>query len=166
MISFQFPEYHITRSTVGEECRSWGLDPDIVLSKVNLSGKRDCSPHLLSRGELKRLHLECVLSRNYDLLVLDEPFSSLDCREKVSVCNDISSRVSGITIIFTHEQSIFPRIDYLWEIRNGSLVYCGRPPIALSLWRNAPRIITNLIAAGKIPRNISPDDLVEAACRT
>jgi energy-coupling factor transport system ATP-binding protein len=166
MISFQFPEYHITGSTVSEECRTWGLDLETVLSQVNLQEQRDRSPQSLSRGELKRLNLACVLSKNYDLLVLDEPFSSLDCREKTIACKNISSRSSGITIIFTHEQSIFPKIDFLWEIRNNTLVYCGTPPTALSQWQNAPEVIRSLIAAGKVPRNVTPEDLVEASCMT
>jgi len=166
MLSFQFPEFHVTGSTIGEECQSWGLDPDTVLSHVNLQGKREFSPHSLSRGELKRLHLACIFAKDYELLILDEPFSSLDCREKMLACKNISSRAPGITIIFAHEQSIFPRVDFLWEIRNGSLNFVGRMPEDLFQWTRAPHFIRNLIDAGKIPRNISPDDLMEAACRT
>ncbi|WP_292417445.1 ATP-binding cassette domain-containing protein [Methanoregula sp.] len=71
MISFQFPELHVTGSTVSEECASWGLNPGVVLEQVSLDGKSALSPLQLSRGELKRLHLACVLSQEYDLLVLD-----------------------------------------------------------------------------------------------
>ena len=166
MVSFQFPEYHITGLTLEEECRSWGLDPSTVLSSVKLDGKKDLNPLKLSRGELKRLSLACVLAGQYDLLILDEPFSSLDIQEKERVCHDLSVRKKGITIITTHEQTIFPRIDHLWEIQGSELRYLGGLPEALGLWQHAPGIIKNLIAAGRTPRNISPDDLLEAACRT
>lgn len=166
MVSFQFPEYHVTGATVRAECMSWGTDPSVILPATNLSGKEDLSPMRLSRGELKRLHLACVLSREYDLLILDEPFSSLDCREKERICTEISRRTTGITIIFTHEQEQFPRVNCIWEIVNGSLHCRGSLPRALHSWDHAPGIVRTLIARGKLPDNITQKDLLEAACRT
>jgi energy-coupling factor transport system ATP-binding protein len=166
MISFQFPEFHITGATLTKECESWGLDPHLILPLVNLTEKAGGDPLKLSRGELKRLHLACVLEKNYDLLILDEPFSSLDCAEKERICNSISKHSRGITLIFTHEQSTFPRIDWIWEIREHSLRFLGSPPEALAKWSHAPPLLKQLIASGKKPKNISPDDLLEAACRT
>jgi energy-coupling factor transport system ATP-binding protein len=166
MVSFQFPEYHITGTSVREECTSWGLDPAAILPQVSLDGKEEQDPFTLSRGEMKRLHLRCVLSRNYDLIILDEPFSSLDVAEKQRVCSTLSARSGGITILFTHEQAIFPRVDHIWEIVGGELTYCGSPPGALRNWRHAPPLVRRLIDERKTPENISPDDLMEAACRT
>jgi len=165
MLAFQFPEYQVTGLTVREECESWGVVPVDVLTDTRLIGKEALSPLKLSRGELKRLHLACLLSHSYDLLILDEPFSSLDCLEKERVCQQLSERTCGITIIFTHEQQIFPRVDHIWEIDNGRLVYWGRVPDALSSWQHAPELVRNLLVAGKCPENIAPGDLVEAACR-
>jgi energy-coupling factor transport system ATP-binding protein len=166
MLSFQFPEYHVTGLTIRDECASWGVDPESILSATRLEEKGDLSPLRLSRGELKRLHLACLFSQVYDLLILDEPFSSLDCREKERVCRDLSGRSRGITIIFTHEQQIFPRVDHIWEICSGRLEYRGRVPDAFPSWQHAPKLVRTLLAAGRVPENISPDDLVEAACRT
>ena len=166
MLSFQFPEHQLTGLTLGEEVRSWGLDPSAVLPTVALAGKEDLNPLRLSRGELKRLNLACVLAGEHDLLVLDEPFSSLDLNEKGRICRVLSSRERGITVILTHEQTVFPRVDHLWEIREGGLRSLGRVPEALGAWEGAPAIIRELLAYGKVPRNIAPDDLLEAAWRT
>jgi energy-coupling factor transport system ATP-binding protein len=166
MLSFQYPEYHVTGSTVEEECSSWGFDPDAILQAANLKGKNNVSPMNLSRGELKLLHLECILAGHYDLLILDEPFSSLDCFGKEKISQRLSQRSQGITLIFTHEQSILPRVDYLWEIQNGKLWARGKLPEALHHWHSAPLIVKNLVQAGKIPKNLSPEDLKEASCRT
>jgi len=166
MISFQFPEHHVTGSTLIEECSSWGLDPTVVLKQASLQEKAGHSPLRLSRGELKRLHLACVLSQEYDLLVLDEPFSSLDCKEKARACTTISGRTRGITIIFTHEQAQFPRVDMVWEIAHGSLHCRGNLPGAFRTWEHAPEIIRTLIGNGKIPANLTREDIQEAACRT
>ncbi|MDD1694637.1 MAG: ATP-binding cassette domain-containing protein [Methanoregula sp.] len=166
MVSFQFPEYHVTGPTIHDECISWGVDPSAITAATNLRGKEDLPPLRLSRGELKRLHLACVMARKYDLLILDEPFSSLDCREKERICAEISGRTTGITIIFTHEQMQFPRVDYIWEIARGSLHNRGSLPGALKSWEHAPDLVKKLIAQGKIPANLSVPDLTEAACRT
>jgi energy-coupling factor transport system ATP-binding protein len=166
MITFQFPEFHITGPDLEGECRTWDLDPSLVLKDTNLAGKKNMHPLDLSRGELKRLILACVIAKNHDLLVLDEPFSSLDSREKERFCATVSGRKTGITIIFTHERVHFPRVSRIWEIQGGVLHDRGRLPMALSQWNRAPAVIKNLIARGRTPENISQADLLEAACRT
>lgn len=166
MVSFQFPEYHITGATLSEECLSWGLDPDAILPSIGLACKCDTSPMRLSRGELKRLHLACILEKSYDLLVLDEPFSSLDIGEKQKVCSALVRKSRGITIIFTHEQTVFPATDRIWEIKGGSVADLGPLPGALLKWSGIPPLIRNLVNDGKMPKNITPKDLVEAGCRT
>jgi len=165
MLSLQFPELHVTGLTVAEECTSWRVDPDEILDAVRLGEKKEESPLSLSRGELKRLHLACVLAKNYDLLLLDEPFSSLDCEEKVKICAHISQKSQGITVIFTHEQNILPRVKQIWEIVDGMLVSCGTPPGAFTHWRHVPQLITRLTALGSKPENISLEDFREAVCR-
>jgi energy-coupling factor transport system ATP-binding protein len=166
MIAFQFPEFPVTGPDLVSECKTWGVDPAAVLAAAGLAGRKNANPLDLSRGELKRLVLACVLARDYDLLVLDEPFSSLDCTKKERLCAVLSERRGGITIIFTHEQAHFPRVDRIWEIQSGELHDRGRLPSALVHWDHAPAVIKNLIARGKIPANISQADLLEAACRT
>lgn len=121
-LSLQFPEYHITGLTLAEECASWDLDPCLILPSSGLQGMDDRNPLSLSRGELKRLHLACVLEKSYDLLLLDEPFSALDCDQKEILCNRLSVRTFGITIVFTHEQQILPNSGQFWEIRDGKLL--------------------------------------------
>jgi energy-coupling factor transport system ATP-binding protein len=98
--------------------------------------------------------------------LLDEPFSSLDCEEKVKLCARIGQKSQGICVIFTHEQDILPRATRIWEIVDGALVDCGTPPDAFTRWRHVPSVIKKLTALGSRPNNISRDDLLEAVCRT
>jgi energy-coupling factor transport system ATP-binding protein len=165
MLSLQFPELHVTGLSVAEECTSWGVAPDKILDATGLTEKEEASPLSLSRGELKRLHLACVLEKDYDLLLLDEPFSSLDCEEKVKLCARIGQKSKGICVIFTHEQNILPKVKQIWEIVDGILVDCGTPPAAFQHWRHVPPVIEKLIALGSPPENISRDDFLEAVCR-
>ncbi|GAB6285645.1 MAG: hypothetical protein STSR0009_18460 [Methanoregula sp.] len=164
MLSTQFPEFHITRLSFAEECASWGLDYKDVILSARLKVDGNVSPLTLSRGELKRFHLACILAREYDLLLVDEPFSSLDCIEKELLCRELSTRDSGITIIFTHEQSIFPHVDHLWEIDAGELCALGRLPGALTRWQRAPALIKKLTDLGRCPVNLTPDAIREVAC--
>ena len=165
MLSLQFPELHVTGLTVAEECVSWGVSPGDILGTTGLTGKSEISPLSLSRGELNRLHLACIFAKNHDLLLLDEPFSSLDCGEKTKLCARISQNSQGITIIFTHEQEILPRVSRIWEIVDGMLVDCGTPPDAFRKWHHLPPLIEKLTALGCRPDNLSLDDLREAVCR-
>jgi len=166
MMVFQLPEFHITGSTLCAECRSWGADPDTVLASAGLRDRMNEDPFCLSRGELRRLVLACVLSRPYDLLILDEPFSSLDCREREQLAGALSRQPAGIVIVLTHEQTFLPRVDRLWEITDSSLRDLGEIPAAIMHWDRAPPVVKELVKRGKIPANISREDLREAACRT
>lgn len=120
-ISLQFPEYHITGATVLEEIRSWGVDPDLIERAILPEALRDRDPLRLSRGELKRIILASVFAKDPDLLILDEPFSSLDAEMKQWLCRMIESRQSGITIILTHEREILPKSGFHLRMIGGSL---------------------------------------------
>ena len=166
LLSFQFPEFHVTGLTVAEECRSWGSGPEEIIRSAGISVAPGAPALSLSRGELKRLHLACILCRDCDLLLLDEPFSSLDCPGKEEVCRQISARKNGITVIFTHEQTTFPAVSRIWEIEENRLVDRGDVPGALSHWEHAPEVIRRLVASGRTPETITPEGIREAACRT
>jgi energy-coupling factor transport system ATP-binding protein len=165
ILSHQFPEHSVTGLSVADECVSWAADTDKILEITGLKGRESVSPLSLSRGELKRFHLACVFTKDVDLLLLDEPFSSLDCEEKVKLCDRIGQRKKGICVIFTHEQNILPRVDRIWEIAGGRLIDCGIPPDAFFSWQHVPAVVTRLIAYGQTPENLSPSDLREARCR-
>ncbi|MBP2145468.1 energy-coupling factor transport system ATP-binding protein [Methanofollis sp. W23] len=167
-LSFQNPEYHVTGSTVRAEAASYGADADAVAAEVELSARLDDDPFALSRGELKRLHLAALLSREDDLLVLDEPFSSLDCIQKHRFCRALEEREGEITVIFTHERQVLPAVDRLWEVEEGSVRDLGAVPEAIPHWRHAPPYLREALARGLAPENITFKDTIEAegACRT
>ncbi len=155
LLSLQFPEYHVTCGTVAGEVRSWGLDPGEILPRARLAGREESDPLMLSRGELKRLTLACAFAKDPDLLLLDEPFSSLDCAAKVRACRAIEERQSGITIIFSHERSILPRVRTISEMETGRLISCGEVPGAIPLWRSAPPYLRYALTLGAQPSNIT-----------
>ncbi|MDD4255551.1 MAG: energy-coupling factor ABC transporter ATP-binding protein [Methanofollis sp.] len=165
-LSFQNPEYHVTEATVEAEVLSYGADPVEIAKICGLEDRLGDDPFALSRGELKRLHLACILSGRHNLLVLDEPFSSLDCVQKGRLCRELNERKGGVTVIFTHERQVLPRADYLWEVEEGEVVSLGRVPDAIPAWRHAPPYLRHALDAGVVPENIRFRDAVEALCRT
>jgi energy-coupling factor transport system ATP-binding protein len=166
MLSLPFPEHHSTGATVREEIASWGVAPDPVLSAAGLAGRGPEVLHRLSRGELKRLHLACVLARRWDLLLLDEPYTALDCPGREALSDRLSTPPAATTLIFSHARESLPRVDRLWEIREGRLVDLGPVREAIPLWSSPPAYLRIARERGAVPENISVQDVREALCRT
>ena len=165
-LALPFPWYHVTGSTLEEEAASWGADPGQVLSAAGLSGRERDDPLRCSQGELKRLLLACVLAREGGFLVLDEPYGSLDCGWKTVLSRSIGERRRGITILLTHEDEHLPRVDEIWEIRDGRLLSLGRVPAAIPRWSRPPRYLRAALERGALPENITTADARDAVCRT
>jgi len=165
-LALPFPEYHVTGETLEREVASWGLVPAPVLEAAGLSGRGGEDVLRCSQGELKRLVLSCILAREWDLLILDEPCSSLDCAWKEAFARKLGERRKGITILLTHEDEILPRVDEIWEIQAGRLASLGRVPEAIPRWSRPPRYIRAALDAGALPGNITRNDVRDAVCRT
>lgn len=165
MLSLQFPEYHVTAGTLAGEVASWGLDVTQILSRTGLEGREQDDPAWLSRGELKRLELACAMAVSSDLLILDEPFSSLDCREKELLAMSLPAARARILLLVTHEPWFLPRVDEIHILGSGRLKSLGRVPEAIARWTGAPDHIRALLREGITPTNISPADCLEAKCR-
>ena len=165
-LSLASPECHVTGDTLENEVVSWKLSPPPVLEAAGLTGRGSEDPLRCSQGELKRLVLSCILAREGDLLILDEPYSALDCAWKEEFSRRIGERRKGITLVFTHEDEVLPRVDEIWEIREGRLVSLGRVPGAITGWSRPPRYLRAALDKGVIPENITPGDARDALCRT
>ena len=105
-VAFQEPRL-FEHLTVFENLKLIGYkDSDIfsVLSKVGLSEKASSYPNKLSGGESQRVNFARAILGEQDLLILDEPFFSLDIKLKLSLIKLLISEKLGKTIIFvTHD---------------------------------------------------------------
>jgi len=165
-LALPFPGYHVTGSTLEGEAASWGVPAAVALASAGLTGRGGEDPLRCSQGELKRLVLSCILAREWDLLILDEPYSSLDCGWKAGLSRRLGERRGGITILFTHEDEHLPRVDEIWEIRDGRLLSLGRVPGAIPRWSRPPGYIRAALEGGAVPGNITQEDAGDALCGT
>ncbi len=165
VLLMQFPEYHLTTPSVGEEAASWGGDQDEILRISGLSGREAEDPLTLSRGELRRLHLAAVLTGTHDLIILDEPFAGIDSGARDAVTTLITNTQAGIVIIITHDITSLPPITCIWEIRGGLLHQIGAGRDAIAAWQSAPPLVRYLVQKGSVPAGLSRSELGEAVCR-
>ena len=73
-----------------------------ALDMVGMSGFERRSPHHLSIGEKKRIAIATVLSMSPDVLVIDEPSSSLDPKGKWDFI-DFLKTLPGTKVIVSHD---------------------------------------------------------------
>ncbi len=107
------------RSNVEFPLRAAGMDKsrrrkeaEKILDMMGLSGFEDSYPHQLSGGMRQRTALARSLVVNPDILLLDEPFSSLDTRTSQELQGSLRTlwKESSTTVVFvTHniEEAVF-----------------------------------------------------------
>jgi iron(III) transport system ATP-binding protein len=102
-----------------------------ALELVGLQHKADCPPHELSGGERQRVALARALAPEPELVLLDEPFSSLDATLRADLRRevDLILRDAGATaILVTHDQEEALTLgDRLAVMRAGRIVQAGPP---------------------------------------
>ncbi len=102
-----------------------------TLDLVGLQHKGDCYPHELSGGERQRVALARALAPEPELVLLDEPFSSLDATLRADLRREVALilREAGATaLLVTHDQEEALTLgDRLAVMREGVLVQAGVP---------------------------------------
>ncbi len=88
-------------------------------------------PHQLSGGEQQRVALARALARRPEVLLLDEPFSSLDAALRATVREEVSTllrRQGATTVLVTHDQEeALSLADSIAVLRDGTIVQQGAP---------------------------------------
>jgi iron(III) transport system ATP-binding protein len=102
-----------------------------LLAMVGLEGLAARFPHELSGGQQQRVALARGLAINPSLVLLDEPFSSLDASLRGAVRRDVRRvlKESGTTaILVTHDHDeALSLADQVAIIRDGRIGQCGEP---------------------------------------
>ncbi|MDH5423415.1 MAG: ABC transporter ATP-binding protein [Gammaproteobacteria bacterium] len=121
-----------------------------LLELVGLSGSNHKYPHQLSGGQQQRIALARALAPKPDILLLDEPFSSLDIELRQQLAREVRVilKQQNITaILVTHDQNeAFAMADTVGLIHKAELVQWDTP---YNLYHKpATRFVANFIGQG------------------
>lgn len=104
---------------------------DEMLELFKISQLRDYKAGTLSQGQLRRVALARAFVTGPDLLLLDEPFLSLDPRYKESLSAELrvilrKSRATTLLVTQNHSEAL-SLADKLAVIKDGRILQQGRP---------------------------------------
>jgi iron(III) transport system ATP-binding protein len=104
-----------------------------MLETVGLGGLGQRYPHQLSGGQQQRVALARALAIEPAVVLLDEPFASLDAHLRASVRADVQAifRRAGTTaVLVTHDQDEALSVaDRVAALRNGRIAQCATPEV-------------------------------------
>lgn len=123
---------------------------DELLELVGLSDYAQSYPHELSGGQQQRIALARALAPEPDILLLDEPFSSLDAelREQLALeVRDVLRHRNTTAILVTHDQQeAFAMSDTIAVMSQGVIQQCDT---AYELYHNPKnRFVADFIGEG------------------
>ncbi|MFZ1154042.1 MAG: ABC transporter ATP-binding protein [Solirubrobacteraceae bacterium] len=128
-----FPHLNV-RANVGfglSRAERRGATVSELLEMVGLASLAERMPHELSGGEQQRAALARALARRPALLLLDEPFSSLDATLRGAVREEVSAllrRQGTTTVLVTHDQEeALSLADSVAVLRDGTIIQQGSP---------------------------------------
>ncbi len=102
-----------------------------LLDAVGLSGLERRYPHQLSGGQQQRVALARALAIEPEVVLLDEPFSSLDAALRASVRQEVAQILRGrgtTTVLVTHDQDeALSMAERVAVLRDGHIVANSRP---------------------------------------
>jgi iron(III) transport system ATP-binding protein len=139
---------------------------DELLALIGLENSARLYPHQLSGGQQQRVALARAMAPRPDLLLLDEPFSSLDQEIREKLAREVRQilKEDGLTaLLVTHDQlEAFAMADEIGVIYQGKL---HQWDIAYNLYhRPASQFVAGFIGEGTLlPGVVLGPDRVETA---
>jgi iron(III) transport system ATP-binding protein len=102
-----------------------------LLDMVGLSGLHRRYPHQLSGGQQQRVALARALATDPEIVLLDEPFSSLDASLRASVRSEVQAvlrRAGTTSVLVTHDQDeALSMADHVAVLRHGVIAQLDTP---------------------------------------
>ncbi len=138
---FQNPDHQLFAATVYDEAAyapmQLGMETkqirecvDGALAATGLSEKAHLMPQTLSLGDKQRLSIASALAAKPRILILDEPTSGQDCRERtvlLRLMRKLNSTGLGI-ILVTHDMDILAEhADKMIVLADKKIAYAGTP---------------------------------------
>jgi iron(III) transport system ATP-binding protein len=128
-----FPHLTVEKNVRFGLSRSSGADKrtQFALELVGLQHKGDRYPHELSGGERQRVALARALAPGPEVVLLDEPFSSLDATLRAGLRREVElilREAETCAVFVTHDQEeALSLADRIAVMRDGEVVQVGSP---------------------------------------
>lgn len=140
-VVFQNVEEQILGPTVEEDIaftpRNDGYSPqqvedmvEEIMDRCSIGPLRKKVPHYLSGGEKRKVALAGAMVSRPELLLMDEPLSGLDPKNKrdlVDLLNSFNKEYGTSQVITTHDLNILPEIaDTVYLLQGGQILFSGK----------------------------------------
>ncbi|AKF92403.1 ATP-binding cassette domain-containing protein [Brevibacillus laterosporus] len=138
---FQFPEHQMFADSVEKEIvfgpKNYGASPSQAralaiqaLHQVNLGVELlDKNPFQLSGGQMRKVAIASILAMNPDILVLDEPTATLDCKsrhELLQLLHHLCKQEHKTVIMVTHRlEEVLSYCDRVVIMQEGKVAFQG-----------------------------------------
>ncbi|MFN3890088.1 MAG: energy-coupling factor ABC transporter ATP-binding protein [Beijerinckiaceae bacterium] len=142
---FQNPDHQIVFPTVLEEIafgfRERGLKRDDAnarareaLQQFGCADWVDAAVHELSEGQKQRLCVIAIVALEPDILVMDEPFASLDLPTRLEL-SDFLMDLPQRLIVASHEMDLLSLMDRVIWLERGEIAGDGSPDRVIAAYR-------------------------------
>ena len=136
-----------------------------ALLLVRLDGLEQRMPHQLSGGQQQRVSLARALVYRPEVLLLDEPFSNLDAKLRLSMrdeVKEIQRKVGVSALLVTHDQEEALQLaDRIAVMNQGRIEQAGSPEDVY--FRPLTRFVADFVGvANFIPVTVVGDNLIES----
>ncbi len=115
-----------------------------LLANVGLAGHEDRKPSGLSAGQRQRVALARTLYEDRAIVLLDEPFSTLDAMTRHAMQDLSAQLLAGRTVLLiTHDPAEAIRLaDAAWIVMRAGIEPCALPPTAPPRAQGAAETLT------------------------
>lgn len=103
-----------------------------LLAQYHIAELADRMPHALSGGQQRRVALARALASQPSVLLLDEPFTSVEARLRATLLHELRNlrREPCVTLIVTHQrEEAFALADQLLVMIDGTIERAGSPEV-------------------------------------
>jgi biotin transport system ATP-binding protein len=150
---FQNPDHQIVFPTVLEEIAFGFRERGISRADANLRAREilrefhcdawiDAAVHELSEGQKQRLCILAIISMEPDILVLDEPFASLDLPTRLDLM-DLLMRLPQRLIAASHDLELLGLMDRVLWLAEGAIAGDGPPAQVINAYRESVSVSRN-----------------------
>lgn len=138
-IAFGFRQNGVKRQAANDKARE-------VLHRFKCEDWIDAAVHELSDGQKQRLCILAIVAMEPDILVMDEPFSSLDLPTRLDLMDLLMSLPQRL-VIASHELELLSVMDRVIWLSNGVIAGDGAAQSIIAGYRAKARNVQNHMMA-------------------